>query len=294
MAFRYSLFLIIITLISSCGKPEIPKDDVLLRYEDKELLLADVIEQIPDGISKSDSAALFKKIVDDWVRDNVLSEFAAKHLYDVRAIERRVSDYRNALIVQEYLSRMMESQTPKVDEKRVKDYYDAHRNDFKLEVPLIKGVFLKINSDSKGKDEIKNLITSDSADKIDELEKKWLDRSLEYNYFRDKWVDWETVARLIPHRFGDAETFLKDNNYFETQYGDCSYYLYIAEVLNQGEEQPYEYAKGWILNLLTQGNLADYERALVKSLVNKSINEKKLETIGYDPLTQEISIQNEK
>ena len=261
----------------------------MLKFGDKELSYEEVISQIPDGILAADSANLFNSIVDGWIRDVVLLDLAENRLYDLSAIERKVNDYRNNLIVSEYLSRMRESHKPKVDENKIWDYYEKHHNELKLEVPLVKGVFLKINSDSKGKEKIKNLLISSNPQDIDKLEQEWLDRALLYNYFHDKWIDWETVTGMIPHRFGDPDLFLNENNYFETEYDGCSYYLYINDYLPSGSEQPYEFASKWISELLTQGELSDFEKSLVESIVEKSIKDKKLEIIGYDPINHEFT-----
>lgn len=280
------IFLLI--LLASCGKNKQEAENVLLRYGNHSLTYEEVVEKIPGGLTPTDSAALFKSIVEGWISDVVLSEFAEQRLYDLQAIERKVEEYRNNLIVQEYLSRMGESQSPKIEEAKVKEYYDVHRNDLKLEVPLVKGVFLKINSDASKRDQIKGLLSSDDPDKIDKLESDWLDKAIQYDYFRDKWVDWQIVSGMIPYRFGDADQFLETHNYFETEDEDCAYYLYIYDWLKTGEEQPYEFAKGWIANTLTQGSIVEYEKTLVKSIVEKSLKENKLEAVGYDPVKQEL------
>lgn len=285
---RVLLVILTILVLFSCKKKQEIPDDVLLRFEDKYLTFRDVVDLIPGGIHPADSAALFEAIVEDWVEDVVLSDFAEDRLYDTSAIDRRVRKYRNALIVQEYLSKMKDSKNPNIDEQKVKEYYNLYRKELKLEVPLVKGIFIKINSDSKGKDEIKHLLSSDRPEDIDKLENDWLDRALQYNYFRDKWIDWETVAGLIPYRFGNSESFLNENFYFETDYDDSSYYLQITDYLPAGSEQPYEFARSWIMDVLNQGELAEYERILVNSLLEKSIKENKLEIKGYDPIKHEI------
>lgn len=288
MRFSRILILISIILLSSCHKKEKEAGTVLLRYGDREITLDEVVAQIPEGLAAADSTALFKAILDGWLSDVVLSDFAEERLLDISGIERRVRDYRNSLIVQEYLTKMREAKTPTIDEQKVKEYYDHHRNELKLEVPLVRGVFLKISSDARGKEGIKSLLSSDNPEMIDKLEQEWLDRALEYNYFHDKWIDWETLAGMIPYRFGDPERFLSEHKYFETEYGDCSYYLQISDYLPAGEQQPYEFASAWISALLTQGELADYQKSLVESIISGSIKDKKLEMIGYDPLRHEI------
>ncbi|MCH5241119.1 MAG: hypothetical protein J1F67_01665 [Muribaculaceae bacterium] len=285
---RITLNILVLVCLFSCGKKADRNDIVLLRYDDKELTYEEVISKIPDGISSFDSASLFNNIVDGWIKDVLLSDFAEERLYDIQSIHRKVRDYRNSLIVSEYLNRMKETQTPQIDGLRVKEYYDNHRKELKLEVPLVKGVFLKIDSDSRGKENIKNLLSSEDPEEIDKLEREWLDRALEYNYFRDKWIDWETVAGWIPHRFGNPDDFLEKNNYFETDYGENSYYLQITDYLQSGSEQPFEFASSWITELLTQNDLAVFEKSLVESIVNKSIEDKKLEPVCFNPLTHEF------
>lgn len=286
--------------LTSCGNKEKDvQEDLLLRYGDEELTEQEIIDKIPKGIHPADSTAMFRSLVDSWIKDHVLVDFASQRLPDLEAIERKVRDFRNTLIVQEYLTRMRESQPLKIDELKVKEYYDRHRHELKLEVPLVKGIFLKINSAASGKEEIKSLLSSKDVSSIDKLEQEWLDRALEYNYFRDKWIDWETLTSLIPFRFGDPEIFLKENNYFETEYDDCSYFLQISDYLPAGSEQPYEFASTWIGGLLNRSNLSDYEQSLTHSLVTKSIKENKLELLGYDPLTHEkidkpVNKENEK
>lgn len=260
----------------------------MLRHGENVLTIEEVIDNIPEGLSSADSAAMFKAIVASWIKDVVLSDFARQRLIDINAIDKKVNEYRNTLIVQEYLTRMRDSQSPRIDPAKIKDYYDSHRKELKLEVPLVKGVFLKINSGAAVKGDIKSLLTSEDPDKIDRLEQEWLDKALQYDYFRDKWIDWEVVAEMIPHRFGDPEKFLSENNYFETDDGECVYYLHISDWLPAGEEQPFEFAQSWIAELLTQGALADYEDNLVNSLVAKSLKDKKLEAIGYDPVQQKL------
>ena len=280
-------------MISSCSREKKTEEaDVLMRYGDKSISLEEVVSKIPAGLLPADSLALFNSILDSWITDEVLAEFAETHLIDVAAIDRRVKDYRNSLIVQEYLTRMRESRVPKIDEKEVKDYYEQFKDELKLEVPLVKGIFMKINSDSRGKDGIKYLMSSKNPEMIDKLEQEWLDRALEYNYFRDKWIDWETLISMIPYRFGDPDLFLSENKYFETEYGDCSYYLQISDYLPSGEQQPFEFAYSWIAEFLTQGDLSTYQKKLVESIVSKSIKDKKLELIGYDPLKHEMIENN--
>ena len=274
---------------SSCSKSKINEDDLLIKSQDRILTRQEVIDLIPSGIHPNDSIAMFRAIVESWIKDAVLTDFAEDRLYDLSPINRRVMEYRSKLIVGEYLRRMRESITPDITEDRVRKYYDEHSKELITEVPLVKGVFIKVGSSAYGREEIGKLLKSESDANIDLLEKNWLDIAITYEYFKDKWIDWETVSELIPYRFPQADSFLAENNYFETEYGDCAYYLLITDYLPSGSVQPYDFASSWIKGMLSRRDLADYEQSLVNSLIKKSLEEHKLEYIGYNPEEYEIT-----
>lgn len=284
MKFRMILFLLLSLSFFSCRKEKDTDEGVLVRIGGETLTLENVIARIPPGIHPSDSAAIFNNVVDSWIRQRLLTDFAESRLYDLNSIERKVNDYRDKLIVMEYLSRMRDVQKPEIKDERVADYYEAHKKELITELPLVKGVFLIAHASPSEKLEIKNLLSEDSEDNINVLENNWMDAAVRYDYFKDKWIDWSTIADLIPYRFSNPDEFLANNKYFETDHQGITYFLQITDYLPGGSEQPYEFASTWISNLLTQGELAEYEKKLVESLIRKSIEEKKLEIVGYDPL----------
>lgn len=283
------LYIIGVTFSTSCTKQEKENKDVLVKINGESLCLNEIIEKIPIGLNPSDSVALFKAVIDDWVKNKILVDFAEARLFDVANIEKKVKDYQNKLIILEYLQRMRESFKPVIEEEEINKYYEYHKNELILEQPLIKGVFMVVNSNSKGKNEIKKLLSSKSENNIDILEKNWFDQSVRYEYFKDKWVDWESIADLIPFRFNDPDQFLSETQYFEIEIDGLSYFLQICDLLPSGSVQPYEYAASWINDIISYGELAEYEKNLVESLIKKSVEEKNLEIIGYDPISHEMT-----
>lgn len=146
-----------IFLTCSCGgeKPADDSGDVLLSMGSKIATLHEVEDKIPVGIDPADSVALFREIIGNWVTTAVISEFAESKLPDMEEIDRKVEDYRNRLIVTEYLRRMKESRQPKISLDSIREYYDIHRNELLTESPLVKGIYIKVPSSIKGIDEIR-------------------------------------------------------------------------------------------------------------------------------------------
>ena len=275
------------TAFSCGGNGELRQpDDALLSIDDSTLYVSDVVERIPVGIDPADSLALFKTIVDNWIEDMLLSDLAKNKLPDIAEIERQVDDYRNRLIVESYLARMREGRQFKVESDSVRSFYDAHRSEMTAEVPLVKGIFVKVPESAYDLEEIRRCVFDGSDASIDELEKNWMGDALQYDCFVNNWIDWSLVAEQIPYRFTDPDDFLKSNRNFETRGNGNAYLLHISEWLPSGSELPFEFAAIRISAILEQSKMESYEKALVKSLLKKAIDEDRLKSVGYDPLTR--------
>ena len=284
----YFLFLVLSLFSVACKNNDKNPDEILLRIGNKELSQAEIIGKIPVGLYPEDSVALFQNLVEGWIRDELLVQFAEERLSDIDKINRMVNDYRNKLIVDEYLNKMTESRQKKIDEGSIKKYYENHKDELKTEMPLIKGVFVKTHSSSDDNKEIGRLLKNATDENIEQLQDLWMIDVVAYDYFKDRWIDWESVKGLIPFRFGDADKFLSENTYFETEYGDYTYFLTISDYLPTGSQQPYEFASHWISNILTHADLNNYETNLIETLIKKSIQDNNLEIVGYDPLEKKM------
>lgn len=280
-----------IFFMCACGGKSHVSDvdsDILIKAGDKFLLKQDVLRKIPVGIEPSDSATLFNLIVENWIKSEVLSSLAETKLPDISAIEDKVREYRNRLIVAEYLKEMKESRKFGVSEDSIRMFYDRHKTEMLTESPLVKGIYLKIATDEPSISEIKELMSCGSGDCIDRLEKLIMNDAVEYDYFKDDWVDWQTIADQIPHRFSDPDSFLKTSSNFETTYGESTYLLHISDYLPSGSVPPYEFASIQISELLERTDMRKFEESLVKSLIGKALKDGSLVAVGYDPLSKRI------
>lgn len=277
--------------ICACGGKSHISDmdsEILVRAGDKTLLKQDVLRKIPIGIEPSDSAAVFNLIVENWIKSEVLSTLAETKLPDKTIIDDKVMEYRNRLIVAEYLKEMKESRKFGVSEDSIRMFYDRHKTEMLTESPLVKGIYLKIATGDPSIAEIKDLMTCGSDDCIDRLEKLIMNDAVEYDYFKEDWVDWQTVADQIPYRFSDPDSFLKTSSNFETTYGGATYLLHISDYLPSGSVPPYEFASIQISELLERTDIRKFEESLVKSLIGKALKDGSLVAIEYDPLTKRI------
>ncbi len=253
--------------------------EVLLMAEDSVLTLTDVISRIPAGLSEADSLLMFHSIVKSWIENVIVADIVRENIDNYDEIERKVTKYRNQLIVNEYFSKMKISEVSEVPETKIKKYFTENADDLKLEVPLIKGIFIKTASDDDNIDKIRRWISTYSEENIDKLETYGLEHALQYDYFADRWSDWQEISNRIPYRFYDADAFLKSTRNFETTYNGSTYFLHITDYLPSGSPVPYEFARPGIAAMLRGKSMADYEKQLLHDICIHAIDEGKLQVV---------------
>lgn len=260
----------------------------LITVGDSTLTLSDVTARIPQGLTPADSAAMFSAVVDKWLQDMLLRDIAAENAIDIDRIDRMTEEYRTRLIINEYIRRMQQSRGDRPTEEQIRRYYDANAPEMRLETPLIKGIFLKLPDDADRLDDVRRWLRSSSPSAVDNIEKSGLNRAMNYDYFMDRWIDWQDIAARIPYRFGDASAFVQQHKDFETTHDGSVYLLHISEVLPAGSIMPYDFAAPNIRDLLRQKSLAEYGDNLTATLAERARKEGRLSTPGYDIRTGKI------
>lgn len=285
-ALYISLVLSACSLVSCAGNTEQakPAADVLMQVGDSVLTRDMVTALIPSGLSPADSIRMFDAIVESWVERNMLVNLAGSQLPDIEKIENMVQRYREQLLANEYRRVMATDKVHGVSYESVQDYYNSHPDMYKLSRPLLKGIYLKVQADSPHIDELRGWLTEASDDDIDNLENYGLRGAMEYDYFGDTWVDWQTIEDHIPYRFDNPDSFVAENKYFECEENGSLYMLRILDFLSSGQKMPLSFAEPEIKEQLLEQKRNDYDRSLLRSLYSSGIKSNSIKTGAYIPL----------
>lgn len=271
-------FLLAVALTSCSGKEKTEglPDDYIAVYDEDCLTLADVRAALPAALSADDSARFAKAYITAWIQTKLIEREAAS-MVDMAEIDRLAEDYRRELILTAYRRTMYEHNAEAIDSDTIKAYYDKHKGEFVLDRPLVKGTYLKVPDDAVNIAVLKRLYKSDRQADADRLEKEVLSSAIHYDYFRDKWVDWEQIETKIPEDFGaDADAWLAKHHTLEKSVGGFTYLLYITDVLPAGSPMPVEAARSQIVNRLLNINRAAYDAALLNDLYQRALSDRHL------------------
>lgn len=273
---KRSLLYPAVALLLTCCKANdkaIPAD-TLARIGNDVFTRSDLQKSIPAGMSPDDSTTFAKAYLRNWIETRLVERVAANEV-DMEMIDRLTSEYRDELIMSQY-RRAMAQQADNADfaEDSLRAYFEAHANEFKLERPMLKGIYLKVPVEADNLRQIKRLYRSDRPADMDKLEKAANNSAIHYDYFRDKWIDWEQIENRIPIDF-DARTLadIAGKRYLETDAQGFTYLLSISDYLPAGTAMPYEAARPIVLERLLNLRRRAYDSRLRNDLYNRALDD---------------------
>ena len=260
--------------VTACGSGGAVADgDVLASVGTSMLTVDDLRDNTPLGLSSEDSVLFCRAYIKQWIDSRLVSEIAVRNISGTEKIDKMVEEYRNDLIMKEYKRLMYEENGGRwfsVD--TLKSYYDNHKSDFILKKPLVRGIFLKLPQDAPRLQDVRKWYCSDNSDDIERLEKYTLQDAVQYDYFRDRWTDWNDIQNHIPMDFGGSpDMFLKKNDNFEMTRDGYTYLLSVSEYLPSGSEAPFELVEQGIKDLFANENRVEYDRMLRKLLFERGV-----------------------
>lgn len=230
---------LIVTSFVACSTEESGKDDKLIAAVfNKKLYQSELNQLIGGGMSAEDSIQLTRAYIDNWVRESILMNEAEKYVPDDLDIDALVRDYRASLILHNYEKLLVETQLDSmITEADITSYYDEHKEQFKLEEPVIKCYLLKVPKPIDNWDDVKDWWKSNDEEDY----KKLIDfasRNAQVYLLNDSlWYNLSDVNRHLPKDKLDTGNY-KRKDKIDTDDDDFRYLYKKLEHTATGEYAP--------------------------------------------------------
>lgn len=269
------IFIAFVSLLCSCKGTQPADDaDVLVKVKDRTLGRSEIKQQIPRGLSSADSMLFAESLEKKWVKDALVYDVALRNLEgeDKAEVDKLVEEYRHSLIRYRYQEQLIrERLSSEFQESDKLSYYEENQKKFVLDKALVKGLFLKIPVDAPGLSDVKGWYRSTSEASLEKIEKYSVQNATIYEYFYDKWVDFDEVMDNIPIHVSNPNAFLKANKYVEVADSSYCYLLNIKEYLPSGSVEPYDYASSHVTEMLVNQRKVEFLKKFEDELYNDAI-----------------------
>ncbi len=272
-----SLIVIVLPLISSCRTITsfVHDGKVVAKIGNHKLYESDLAAYIPDSASPEDSTRLALQYINSWASDMAFIDVAEKELSkSEKNVDKELEDYRRSLLKfryeQKYVNQRLDTA---ITASQIEKYYEAHIDNFKLQLPIAKARFLSISSDSPNLAVIKKKMMSDKPEDQVEADSIALFSALRYTDFGGKWIDLVRLSREFGTDYGTVLSMMK-GGLVEIPDGSGNLGIaYIRSLMRAGETGPVEYyterIRDIILSTRKQALLNGLERDLIENARNQ-------------------------
>lgn len=258
---------------------ETPKPQAIARAHDQYLYMSDLEGLVPSEISKSDSANLIQRYIKSWINKQlVISEASDKLVMDEVEIERKVLDYRYALLIHEYQKLYInENLDPTVTDEEISKYYLENKDNFKLRYHIIKCRFVKLPVEAPKLSIFRRLFQSDDEKQQEEL------RSYCYQYattfhLDTTWVNFDEVLENTPMVTIDNKVqFLRNNRYYETKDDVYFYFLKMKDYKISEEISPLEWVRDDIQRIIINKRKVKLAQELEEGIYSRAVKNEDFE-----------------
>lgn len=271
----YFILLTLSVSLFACKKAiQTDEPDALVKVNDRILTRNEVESLIPKGTTSADSLLLAESYIKKWVKDELVLKIAQRNLgSDKETIDKLVDAYRRSLLRYRYQEKLIQEKlSDEIQESDVLTYYDTNKEKFILDKNLIKGLFLKVPADAPNLSEVKTWYKSGNVASLEKIEKYSIQNAAIYEYFFDKWVDFDEIRNNIPNQISNPESFLRTNKTLEVTDSSYCYLLNIRQVLLKGQVEPFEYAEPRIREILINQRKLDFIKEFEEELYNDALD----------------------
>ena len=262
-------------------KPLVEVEGSFLYYEDLQTAL-------PAGLSKDDSLLFAEHYIRCWAEDILLNQKAASNIPNSAEIERLVSNYRNSLIIHSYQQELISQKLSKdISDAELTEFYESNKGLFKLDRPLVKGLFIKIPITAPRINDVRKWYKSDAQESLDQLEKYSFQNALKYEYFRDNWLPLSEISDLLPLSVTALEEQLATTRNIELKDSLYYYFLSASDLRTKGQEEPYEFAKTEAREMLINNKQLDFMKQVKDDLYRQALKRNKIKYNYLEPEDEE-------
>lgn len=258
------LFIVSCSLDSSILKRK--SNEVIAEVEGEKLLLEDLTRNLDfKNLNESDSLLVVDSYIKNWVSDRLMYIKAKQSIDNLDEVDSLVEVYKRSLIVYEYESQLVnEHLSDQMSDAQMRIYYKENSSLFTLTEPLLKGMLLVAYSDVPDLQVLESLMTNPTENNLDLISSVSVKNAAKFEYFVDNWMPLSEVQKNSPVSLRDGE--LRDGHLMSVSDSVHTVFLYVQEVKEAGDLQPFEYTKSRIRSILTEQSKNEYLRNYRKGL----------------------------
>jgi hypothetical protein len=249
---RYILWFLLLIMLHACFDASKREGNILARVHNDYLYEWDMTLKVPPGTSPTDSIALVRNYVNNWVMEKLVLRKAERNLKDEdKKFENQLRDYRNSLLIFQYESMLVEQRLDTViHDEEIEAYYNQNIGNFQLKNNIVKVYYARFEANERHLPKIRRFFYSDLPAFRDSLE-VYIEKYSSLYFLNDEvWVLFDDVLRLIPIITYNKEAYLQNHRKIDVVEGDYIYFVCFTDFMIKDGVSPLSFEEEKIRQIL--------------------------------------------
>lgn len=258
---------IVLTGLTACNrvktfKTESGSNKKIARAYDQFLYLDEIRKIVPSDVSASDSVAIVKAYIDNWINKRIVLNKAEGNLANPdELIQDQMMEYRNSLIIYLYEQELInEKLDTNVTAEEIERYYNKNQQNFLLKQNIVKAIYLKVQPKTKNLDKLRLWLRRHNEKDRESIESFCSAYSYDFFLNDDQWLLFDDLARRLNIVTYNQEQFLNNNRFIELNDSTNITFVRFTEFKIRDTVSP-----------------LDFEKENIKAMI---INKRKIELIN--------------
>ena len=242
---------------------------VVARAYGKTLTLDSLEARIPDQLSFEDSTDLAERLINVWLREQVLIYQAEKSLLnESAALQNRIDEYRNTLIISEYEKNYTKSRLDTlITDLELEEFHNNNPELFKLSDHVVKAVFVFLPEEETDLDSAKTWLAAADSTSIPKLERWCIEHNAHYGLDTDYWWFLSDLLDVVPMQIYRLEDQLKSRKVVTFTHEKHTFLIHILDHRLKDLPSPLPIAKDQIKEIILHSRKKELLQELRDDLV---------------------------
>jgi outer membrane murein-binding lipoprotein Lpp len=245
-----------VTLLAGCSSlsdQPVKSETIAASVYERNLLLSEIENHIPNGTSPEDSVAMASRYVDQWIREQVMIHQAERRLPDGDTdFSRELEAYRNALLLHAYKDRYVNErlETSVSDEEAV-SYYERNKASFILTDYSVRVLFVSAPASmDEQMDEMREAMASLDSSRFLSMERWCVENGATFSLADDIWWTLGELTKEIPLELYRAETQIARRRPIEFEAEERIHLVRFLEHALKNDVAPFEAVRNQVDELI--------------------------------------------
>lgn len=274
-------FVMFLWLFAACDYLKIRNDSSeaaedqlrVARVNNQYLMASDLAEIVPPATSADDSARMVKRYVNSWIRKQLMiGEAASKIEFDQQELERKILDYRYALMVYEYEKYYVNTALDReITEEEIRTFYEANKDNFELKQVILRGMFVKVPKEAPRLNKLREFLEMKDSNDKEKLKSYCYRFASDFMLDETAWVNFDELVTNTPlMSIPNKVQWLEANKYVETSDEHYLYFLKVVDYKISNELSPLEFVRDQIETIIINKRKTELAARLEEEIYEKA------------------------